>query len=58
MATVIPMTDLADFSRLAQLDAGLAVVVTTRGDGTAQASLVSAGVTDNPLTGRPAAAFR
>ncbi len=51
------MTDLADFGRLAAADGGLAVVVTTRADGTAQASLVSAGVADNPLTGRPAAAI-
>jgi PPOX class probable F420-dependent enzyme len=57
MDSVADMTDLADFSRLAAADGGLAVVVTTRADGTAQASLVSAGVADNPLTGRPAAAF-
>jgi PPOX class probable F420-dependent enzyme len=51
------MTDLADFARLAAAAGGLAVVVTTRADGTAQASLVSAGVADNPVTGRAAAAL-
>jgi PPOX class probable F420-dependent enzyme len=52
-----PVTDLADFARLAAEAGGLAVVVTTRADTTAQASLVSAGVADNPLTGRASAAF-
>ena len=32
----------------------LAVVATTRADGTVHASLVSAGVLDDPVTGRPA----
>ena len=51
------MTDLGDFARLAAAAGGLAVVVTTRADSTAQASLVSAGVAENPLTGRAAAAI-
>jgi len=51
------MTDINDFARIAAADGGLAVVATTRADGTAQASLVSAGVADNPLTQRPAVAF-
>ncbi len=52
-----PVTDLSDFAHLAAADGGLAVVVTTRADNTAQASLVSAGVADNPISGRAAAAF-
>ncbi len=36
---------------------GLAVVVTTRPDGSAQASVVHAGVTVNPVTGEPVVAF-
>src|SRR5437899_6455597 len=51
------MTDLNDFARLAVADGGLCIAVTTRRDGSAQASLVSAGVADNPLTHRAAVAF-
>ena len=48
------MTTLDDFSRVAAADRGLCVVVTTRGDGTAQASVVNAGVLAHPRTGEPA----
>jgi hypothetical protein len=42
---------------LARREAGLAVVVTYRADGSAQASVVNAGVIDHPLTGEPAIGF-
>jgi hypothetical protein len=42
---------------LASREAGLAVVVTHRFDGTAQASVVNAGVLDHPVTGEPAIGF-
>ena len=47
------MTDLTDFARLVTGDHGLCVVSTLRGDGTIQVSVVSAGVLDHPVTGRP-----
>jgi PPOX class probable F420-dependent enzyme len=46
------VTSLQDFARVAQLDNGLCVVSTLRQDGTIQASLVSAGMLDHPLTGQ------
>jgi PPOX class probable F420-dependent enzyme len=45
------VTDLADFARIAAADHGLVVVVTTRGDGSAQASVVNAGVLAQPVGG-------
>jgi len=45
------VTDLDDFTRIASADHGLVVVVTTRADGSAQASLVNAGVLAHPVTG-------
>jgi hypothetical protein len=42
---------------LAANEAGLAVVVTYRPDGTAHASVVNAGVVDHPRTGEPAVGF-
>jgi len=45
-----PSTDLADFSRVAGGDQNFCVVATTRGDGTVQASVVSAGVMSHPTT--------
>ena len=42
---------------LASRESGLAVVVTYRIDGTAQASVVNAGVIRHPLSGEPAAGF-
>ncbi len=47
------MTDLTDFSTTAAADHGLCVVVSTRADGSAQASVVNAGVIDHPISGRP-----
>jgi PPOX class probable F420-dependent enzyme len=45
------MPDLSDVSRIAGDNDHLAVVATRRGDGSIQASLVSAGVTEHPVTG-------
>ena len=47
------MNDLAQFAELVPLDHGLCVVTTLRSDGTAQASVVNAGVLAHPLTGAP-----
>ncbi len=44
-------------AELASREAGLAVVITCRADGTAQASVVNAGVIDHPVTGEPAIGF-
>jgi PPOX class probable F420-dependent enzyme len=49
--------DLALVRRLAGTDQGLAIVATTRKDGSVHASLVNAGVLDDPLTGAPAVAM-
>jgi PPOX class probable F420-dependent enzyme len=43
--------------RLADADHGLAVVATTRSDGTVHSSVVNAGVLDDPITGRPVVGF-
>jgi PPOX class probable F420-dependent enzyme len=48
------VTDLNDFTRISAADHGLVVLVTPRADGSAQASVVNAGVIDHPLTGAPA----
>jgi len=45
--------DLALVRRLVAADHGLAVIAVTRRDGTVHASLVNAGVLDDPLTGAP-----
>jgi PPOX class probable F420-dependent enzyme len=45
------MADLSDFAELVPLDHGLCVVTTLRGDGSAQSSVVNAGVLQHPLTG-------
>src|SRR5262245_16797963 len=51
-------SSLLDHARkLGSREAGLAVVVTHRSDGTAQASVVNAGVLDHPVTGTPAIGF-
>ncbi len=47
------MTDLADVERLAEGDHHLAVVATTRTDGSVQASVVSAGIIADPVDGSP-----
>ena len=46
-----PVTDLTDFARISAADNGLIVLVTTRRDGSAQASVVSAGVAPHPVDG-------
>ena len=51
------MTDLTDFARTAAADSGLSVAISTRPDGTAQASVVNAGPLAHPVTGRPAVAL-
>jgi hypothetical protein len=43
--------------RLAAADKGLAIISTTRPDGTVHSSLVNAGVFDHPLTKEPTVAF-
>ena len=49
--------DLDLVRRLVAADHGLAVVATTRADGSVHASVVNAGVLDDPLTGAPAVAL-
>ncbi len=49
--------DLELVRRLAAADKGLAIVSTTRSDGSVQSSLVNAGVFDHPLTKEPTVAF-
>ena len=49
--------DLELVRRLAGADKGLAVVSTTRADGTVHSSLVNAGVFDHPLTKEPTVAL-
>jgi PPOX class probable F420-dependent enzyme len=45
------MTDVSAFAELVPLDHGLCVLTTLRGDGSAQASVVNAGVLPHPVTG-------
>ena len=49
--------DLDLVRRLAAADHGLAVVTTTRRDGTVHASVVNAGVLEDPITDRPVVGF-
>jgi PPOX class probable F420-dependent enzyme len=51
------VADLDLVRRLAAADRGLAIVATTRADGTVQASLVNGGVLDHPVTGEPVVGF-
>jgi PPOX class probable F420-dependent enzyme len=51
------MTTLSDFEGLAAADHGLCVIVTTRADGSAQASVVNAGVMEHPVTNQPVVAL-
>jgi PPOX class probable F420-dependent enzyme len=52
------VTDLVgDFGRIAAADRGLIVLVTTRADGSAQASVVNGGVLANPIDGTPSVAI-
>jgi PPOX class probable F420-dependent enzyme len=50
-------TDLTAVRRLVAADHGLAVVATTRPDSTVHASVVNAGVLDDPVTHAPVVAF-
>jgi hypothetical protein len=45
--------DLATFAALTPLDHGLCVITTSRHDGSAQSTVVNAGVLDHPITGAP-----
>ncbi len=47
------MTDLPAFEKLASADQGLVVFTTLRRDGSAQSSVVNAGVLAHPLSGEP-----
>lgn len=49
--------DLAGFERIGAEDSHLAVIATTRADGTAQASVVNAGVLAHPLSGEQVVGF-
>lgn len=49
--------ELGDVERLAARDRYLAVVATTRADGSVQSSVVNAGVLPHPVTGEPVLAF-
>ena len=51
------MPNLDEVAELAAANGHLAIVSTMRADGTIQASLVSAGVTTHPLTGREVLGF-
>jgi PPOX class probable F420-dependent enzyme len=49
--------DLSGFERLGSAEQYLAVVATTRADGSVQASVVNAGVVPHPLSGEQVVAF-
>ena len=49
--------DLAAVGRLGAAEHWLAVVATTRADGSVHASLVNAGILDHPVTGEPTIGF-
>jgi hypothetical protein len=51
------MAGIDEVRHLVTLDHGLATAVTIRADGTAQATVVNAGVVDHPLTGEPVGSF-
>jgi PPOX class probable F420-dependent enzyme len=51
------MADLDLVRRLATADHGLAIVSTTRDDGTVHTSLVTAGVLADPISGEPVVGF-
>ena len=50
-------SSLEEVRRLASADAGLAVAVTVRPDGTPHASVVNAGVLPHPVDGEPVVGF-
>ena len=49
--------ELADFEKIGAEDKYLAVIATTRADGTAQASVVNAGVLAHPVSGEQVVGF-
>ncbi|BBX46463.1 TIGR03618 family F420-dependent PPOX class oxidoreductase [Mycobacterium cookii] len=51
------MTDLPAFAALLAKEQGLVVFTTLRSDGSAQSSVVNAGVSTHPLTGEPVVAL-
>ncbi|ORA58378.1 TIGR03618 family F420-dependent PPOX class oxidoreductase [Mycobacteroides franklinii] len=51
------MTDISAFSELVDLDHGLCVLSTVRGDGSVQSSVINAGVMPHPRTGEPVVAL-
>jgi PPOX class probable F420-dependent enzyme len=51
--TLAMAADLELVRRLVKAEHGLVVVATTRADGTVHASVVNAGVLDDPVTGEP-----
>ena len=51
------MVDLSLAKELGRRESGLAVAITTRGDGAPRASVVNAGVVPTALTGEPAVGF-
>ena len=51
------MADLTDFVRVAATDHNFCVVTTARGDGTIQASVVTAGVMAHPASGKEVVVF-
>lgn len=51
------MTTLEDAAELGRREQGLVIVSTLRADATIQASLVNAGIMDDPFTGEPVVAF-
>ncbi|MFI6213960.1 TIGR03618 family F420-dependent PPOX class oxidoreductase [Nocardia brasiliensis] len=51
------MTDLKSFAELVPVDSGLCVAVTLRGDGTPQATVVTAAVLPHPVTGADTVTF-
>lgn len=51
------MTDISAFSELVDLDHGLCVLSTVRGDGSVQSSVINAGVMAHPRTGESVVAL-
>ena len=51
------MANMEKVRTLARADQGLAIVITQRGDGSPQVSLVNAGPLDHPVSGEPVVGF-
>jgi PPOX class probable F420-dependent enzyme len=49
--------ELAEFEKIGAQDSYLAVIATTRADGSSQASVVNAGVLEHPVTGEQVVGF-